>query len=130
VATFQLLRLPVLDGSRSSCQWGSDPDAVEPGTFGPSHMPHLFRSDYVENSNDSFWLTNPHQPLTGFARIIGNERSARSLRTRSGLVMIEQRLHGTDGDPGNKFTLPLLQKMVFADRQYAGELFRNQLVQF
>src|SRR5689334_9059192 len=37
-ATFAALRLPVLDGSRSSCEWGSDPDAVQPGIFGPSHM--------------------------------------------------------------------------------------------
>lgn len=52
--TFQALRLPVLDGSRSSCEWDTDPDAIEPGIFGPSHLPILFRHDFVENSNDSF----------------------------------------------------------------------------
>ena len=36
-------------------------------------MPHLLRSDYVTNSNDSYWLSNPTQPLEGFARIIGDE---------------------------------------------------------
>jgi acyl-homoserine-lactone acylase len=70
-ATYAALRLPVLDGSRSACEWGNDPDAVQPGTFGPSKMPHLLRSDYVTNSNDSYWLSQPRQPLTGFARIIG-----------------------------------------------------------
>ena len=44
-----------------------------PGIFGPSHLPHLLRNDYVTNSNDSYWLSNPHHPLTGFARIIGDE---------------------------------------------------------
>ena len=48
----QALGLPVLDGSRSACEWGTDPDAVEPGIFGPSHLPSLFRDDYVTNSND------------------------------------------------------------------------------
>ena len=51
-------------------------------------MPSLFRDDYVTNSNDSYWLSNPEQPLEGFARIIGDERTARSLRTRLGLLIV------------------------------------------
>ena len=127
-ATVKLLGLPVLDGSRSACNWGTDPDAVEPGLFGPSHLPHLFRSDYVTNSNDSYWLSNPHQPLTGFARIIGSEGTARSLRTRIGLIMTQARVDGTDhlGPPG--FTVKEMQNMVFSDRQYAGELTRDSVV--
>jgi acyl-homoserine-lactone acylase len=128
-ATFQALRLPVLDGSRSACEWDNDPDAVEPGIFGPSHLPTLFRDDYVENSNDSYWLANPEQPLTGFAKIIGDEDTERALRTRSGLTMIRDRLAGTDGRPGNRFTLQQLQDTVFANQQYAGQLWRDQLVQ-
>jgi acyl-homoserine-lactone acylase len=126
--TFQLLGLPILDGSKSACNWGTDRDSVEPGLFGPSHLPHLFRSDYVTNSNDSYWLSNPHQPLTGFARIIGDEGTARSLRTRIGLIMTQARVSGTDhlGPPG--FTVGDMQKMVFSDRQYAGELTRDSLV--
>jgi acyl-homoserine-lactone acylase len=115
--------LPVLDGSTSACEWADDPDAAQKGIFGPSHLPHLFRRDYVENGNDSYWLTNPHQPIEGFARIIGNEKATRSLRTRSGLVMIEEELKD-----GGKFTLPDLQTLAFANRQYAGELLRDELV--
>jgi acyl-homoserine-lactone acylase len=129
-ATFAALGLPVLDGSLSSCEWDNDADAIEPGIFGPSHMPQLYRDDYVENSNDSYWLTNPAEPLTGFARIIGDEGTERALRTRSGLVMIEQRLAGTDGRPGNRFTLQQLQDTVFMNRQYAGELWRDDLAAF
>jgi acyl-homoserine-lactone acylase len=121
-ATFQLLGLPILDGSRSACNWDTDPDAVEPGLFGPSHLPHLFRKDYVTNSNDSYWLSNPHQPLEGFARIIGDERTARSLRTRIGLIMTQDQV-----DHGG-FTRQSMQDMVFSDRQYAGELARDGLV--
>ena len=128
-ATFQLLGLPILDGSRSSCAWGSDPDAVAPGIFGPSHLPRLFRTDYVENSNDSYWLSNPRQPLEGFARIIGDERTARTLRTRVGLTMIEQRLQGTDVyGTTPKFTRQNLQDVVFSDRQFGAELARDATV--
>ena len=129
-ATFAALGLPVLDGSRSACVWGSDPDAVEPGIFGPSSLPHLFRNDYVENSNDSYWLANPAHPLEGFNRIIGDERAARTLRTRLGVTMIQDRLAGTDGLPGKGFTLGELRKTVFNDRVYSGEIWRDQLVSY
>jgi acyl-homoserine-lactone acylase len=123
-ALFEAARLPVLDGSRSDCDWGSDPSAIEPGIFGPDEsLPSLFREDYVENSNDSHWLSNPSQPLTGFARIIGNEDTERALRTRIGLIMIQERLAG-----GGRFTLRRLQDLQFDNRNYSGELFRDALV--
>jgi acyl-homoserine-lactone acylase len=121
-ATFSLVGLPVLDGSRSACEWGTDADAVEPGLLGRSKQPHLFRSDYVTNSNDSYWLSNPKQPLTGFPRIVGDERTERTLRTRIGLIMTQDIV-----DHGG-FTRRKMQDMVFGDRQYAGELTRDALV--
>ena len=72
----------------------------------------MFRRDYVANSNDSYWLANPEQPLEGFARIIGDERTERSLRERLGLTMLEQRLAGTDGYAGDKFS----RQQAAADR--------------
>jgi len=120
-ATYTYLGLPVLDGSRTSCDWATDKDAVEPGLFGPSHLPHLYRWDYVTNSNDSYWLSNPHHPLEGFARIIGDERTPRSLRTRIGLIM-------TAKNAKRGFTRQAMQDEVFSDRQYAGELTRADLV--
>ncbi len=126
----QLLGLPVLDGSRSSCEWDNDPDAAAPGIFGPSHLPSLIRDDYVTNSNDSYWLSNPEHPLEGFARIIGDERTPRTLRTRLGLRIVQQRLDGTDGLPGNDASRASSSRThVFNDRQFAGELWRDQLVQ-
>jgi acyl-homoserine-lactone acylase len=122
-ATFSLLGLPVLDGSRSECEWGTDKDSVQPGLFGPSKLPHLFRSDYVTNSNNSYWLSNPKKPLEGFDRIIGDERTARTLRTRIGLVMTGAQV------TGKGFTRQSMQGMVFNDRQYAAELTRDDLVE-
>src|SRR3954454_16169130 len=121
-ATFALARLPVLDGSRSACEWENDPQAIEPGLLGREHQPHLFRSDYVTNSNDSYWLSNPHQPLTGFPRIRGDAPPGRSLRTRIGLIMTQDIV-----DHGG-FTRQKMQDMVFSDRQDAGELTRDSLV--
>jgi acyl-homoserine-lactone acylase len=127
-AVAKLARLPILDGSRSACNWRTDQDAVAPGLFGPSHLPYLLRSDFVTNSNDSYWLSNPHQPLTGFAQIIGDEGTARSLRTRIGLIMTQARINGTDGLGPPGFTARDMQNMVFSNVQYAGVLWRNALV--
>ena len=79
----------------------------------------MLRSDYVTNSNDSYWLSNPEALLEGYARIIGDERTARSLRTRIGLIMTRQQIEA------GGFTRRAMQRMVFSNRQYAGELTRD-----
>jgi acyl-homoserine-lactone acylase len=128
--TFAALGLPTLDGSRPECAPEQAPDALSPGIFGSESLPVLERRDYVANGNDSYWLTNPEQPLEGFPRIIGDERTERSLRTRLGLKMIEQRLAGTDGMKGDRFTRNQVRQLVFQNRQYAGELWRDELVAY
>jgi acyl-homoserine-lactone acylase len=124
IATHLLLGLPVLDGSRSECAWSNDADAVQPGTLGPAQMPQLFRRDYVTNSNDSHWLANPGQPLEGFARVIGDERAERRMRTRLGLVMVQEQLTHAP------FTRQDMQDLLFNDRQHAAELWLDTLVPF
>lgn len=114
--------LPLLDGSRSACEWDTDPDAPAPGIFGAGNLPTLERSDWVANNNDSYWLTNPAEPITGYARIIGEEGSERSLRTRMAIRQFQQRLDGSDGLPGARFTLPLLQEVTLSSRILSAEL--------
>ncbi len=102
--------VPVLDGSASSCAWGSDPDSVEPGLFSPKRLPSLQRRDYVLNSNDSAWLANLHAPITGYPRIVGDTGTARSPRTREALASVEEALRGKG------FTKESMQRTLFADR--------------
>lgn len=120
--------LPLLDGSRADCQWDTDPDAPAPGIFGPSHLPALERQDFVANMNDSYWLTNPAQPLTGFARIIGSENSERTLRTRLGILQAQRRIAGTDGRTGKGFTLQQVQDVDLAAHVYSGELAQQDVL--
>lgn len=122
--------IPFLDGSRSACKWQSSKQAAAPGIFPASMIPTLERRDYVENSNDSHWLSNPSQPLTGFARVIGDQGTERSMRTRLSLEMIRQRLSGTDGLPGNRFTMADLASLDTTNRVYLAELWRAPLVSF
>jgi acyl-homoserine-lactone acylase len=114
-AIFPGTGLAILDGSRTDCAWGRDPDALVPGIFGPSRMPLLNRSDYVENSNDSAWLTNPRQPITGYPRIIGDIATERDPRTRMGITSIEQQL------ANRRFSMESMKNLLFSDRSWVGE---------
>lgn len=124
-------RLQVLDGSQSSCDWSTGKNAVEPGTLGPDDEPSTTRRDYVENSNDSYWLPNPRQRLEGFSRVIGDERTARSLRQRMGYTLAEDRIADRDGEPGGPgFTVENLARVEFNDRIKSAELWRDELVAY
>jgi acyl-homoserine-lactone acylase len=118
----------VLDGWRSACAWGSDSDSIQPGTFGSAKLPRLARTDYVTNSNDSYWTNNLHQLLEGYPHIMGPERRTRTLRTRIGLHKLERRLSGEDGYAGNRFTLVNLQAITMDNKVFAGELWRDDVV--
>lgn len=121
--------LPLLDGARAACQWDSDADAPAPGVFGPGNLPSLTRDDWVHNCNDSYWATNPAQPLTGFAAIIGDEETPRTLRTRKCMQQVIQRLDGSDGRPGSTgFDLANLQDTVLDSSLMSEQLARNAVL--
>ena len=80
---FAAARVVTLDGSRSACAWGTDPNTPVPGIFNASNMPHTIRSDFVENSNDSYWLANPSAPFPAFSPIIGDIDTEQGLRPAS-----------------------------------------------
>ncbi len=126
-ATFALLGLPVLDGSRSACTPPAADDAMQPGILGLSDLPSMIRRDYVMNANDSYWLSNPDAPLTGYPRMIGDENSERGMRTRIGIKLIRSRIAGTDGLPGRGFSNQLMRDMWMSGRSYLGEMWGPDL---
>ena len=74
--------VPVVDGSRSSCDWTRLTGRHQNGTLPWQALPSFFRSDYVVNTNDSYWLTNAFQPIEGYPRTLGGEREELSMRCR------------------------------------------------
>ena len=123
-------KIATLDGTKQGCAPADSPGAVAPGILPNEKLPLQIRNDYTSNMNDSFWLSNPEAPITGIPSIVGNVDSARSLRTRNGLTQIAERLAGTDGEQGNKFTLPQVQNMLTNNRNYSAELLAADMVSF
>jgi acyl-homoserine-lactone acylase len=118
----------LLDGSTSGCAWGDSPDAITPGIFGPSTNPTLTRTDFVTNSNDSSWLTNPAAPITNVPPVYGTVDTERSPRTRLGIQLIDGRLAGTDGLGAPKFSVSTMQRMEFGEQNFSAEVTRDDAV--
>lgn len=114
--TYPASGVAVLDGSRGDCGLGRDHDAVQPGIFGPARMPVLEDAAYVENSNDSAWLTNAAAPLTGYERVFGTVGTPRSLRTRGAIEDV-----AAMADRG-RLSVGDLQRQQFANRVPAADL--------
>ncbi|HEU4852438.1 MAG TPA: acylase [Telluria sp.] len=119
---FVVPALLAFDGSRSQCGWGNDAGAP-PGIFSPRNGPSLLRHDYVGNSNDSFWLSNPRQLLTGYSPMYGQAGIPQKLRTRIGFRQMEDELAS-----GKKFTMEDVERLAYANRIYAAELILPDLL--
>jgi acyl-homoserine-lactone acylase len=120
--------LVTLNGSKTSCDWQSAKGAPVKGILSASEEPHTIRTDYVENSNDSYWLANPSHPFKAYSPIIGPIDVEQGLRTRLGNEMIAERVAGTDGLGKPKFTIPTLQAMWENDRSLLADLVLKPLV--
>lgn len=116
-------RAITLNGSDPSCNWQEDASAAYPGLMPPSEQPSLITKNYVSNMNDSYWLSNPDNRLEGYSPIIGNERSARSLRTRAGLKFVDEALGSKQS-----FSQKSVGDLLFTHRHYGAELFLDDIL--
>ncbi|OLU26429.1 acylase [Pseudomonas sp. PA15(2017)] len=115
--------LPGLDGSRSECDWQNDSGAAAPGVVAASHLPLLQREDFVQNSNDSAWLSNPQQPLSGFSPLVSRDAHPLGLRARYALEQL-----GKQGD--QPFSEAFLKALVDDNRVYQADLLLDDLLAF
>lgn len=81
--------LPGLQGNRSACEWTVDASSAQPGITPAKQLPVLRRSDFVQNSNDSAWLTNPASPLQGFSPLVSREGRPLSPRAQFALSRLQ-----------------------------------------
>lgn len=119
--------LLMFDGSRSACAWGTDLGAPA-GIFSPENGPWMMRTDYVGNSNDSYWLTNARALLTGpapygYSPLYGRVGVEQMLRTRIGFKQLEEAIA-----LNKRFQMSDLQRLAFANRVYAAELVLPELL--
>jgi acyl-homoserine-lactone acylase len=118
----------VLSGANSACAPATDSAAPQPGIFAGASLPRLVRSDFVQNSNDSAWLSNPQAPLAGFPDIVSVDNVEQFGRTRIGISQVQKRLAGTDGLAGRKMTAAQLQGLALGNRVYYAEQIMDDVL--
>lgn len=117
----QSAQLIVLDGSRSDCDWRRDPTSHVPGLTPIERLPVAVRSDWVQNSNDSFAYTHPALRFENISPLVGGAR-VDSVRTRSSLIEIPEMLGR------GKATIEGVQRQLFENRNLAARLVLPDLL--
>ncbi|MEZ4380685.1 MAG: penicillin acylase family protein [Nannocystaceae bacterium] len=119
----------VLDGSSSVNEWIVDP-ATGKGTVPVTAAPQLAgRRDFVMNSNDSHWLTNPYAPLEGYSPLHGAERAPQSPRTRMNLTLLTEVREGGASGADGRFTVDELKGAILGNRSMTSELLQAALAE-
>jgi len=116
-------QIVILDGSDPGCDWKTDSRSAVSGNLPPAEMPRATSTEYFTNSNNSYWLSNPDRPLEGYSPVIGDERTARSLRTRAGLTFVDEAIEN-----GAKLTSEDLHGILFSHRHFSAELFLDEVL--
>lgn len=111
----------LLDGSNSLFEWVDDPDAPAAGLIPFRDVPQLERADYVFNANDSHWLTNPDELLTGYSPLSGAEGVAQSPRTRTNVMLLAEN--------DAPWSIDDVQSAIFSDRTILSETLLPTLVE-
>lgn len=119
-------RVVLLDGSDPLFEWVDDPDARDPGLVPFADMPQQERSDFLFNANDSYWIANPAEPITGVSPLHGLAERPLSNRSRMNAVML-----GTeDGDsgPDGRYTFDELTASAVANRAFTAEMLLDDVL--
>lgn len=96
--------------------------------------PQLTRTDWVQNSNNSHWATNPSEFLTGFSPLFGPEKTQQNPRTRLGIKMLQNRneavfdeLDSVPTGDDDLFSARNLIDVIYNNRSFWSELFLDEL---
>src|SRR5690554_1331811 len=102
---------------------GDDSLFIPQGTVPFEQAPQLERTDFVQNSNDSFWLTNPDSPIEGVSPLWGPVGNQQSLRSRMGQKMLAE-----GGSVDGRFTREDLVDRLLNNRTFLGEAVLEDLL--
>lgn len=113
--------LVVLNGSKSDCNWKRDSASPALGLIAPSRMPVVIRQDWLQNSNDSFFYTQPSHTWGAVPMMVGDDIMRRP-RTRSGLIEIPQML------AKGKVTPAAIQSQFYENRNLMARMILPDLL--
>ena len=93
------------------------------GKMSFDRAPSLLRTDFVQNSNNSYWLTNPAEPIENVAPLWGPINNEQSWRSRLGQKMLAE-----GGSADGKFTREDIAEKLLSNRSYLAEVLLDDLL--
>jgi acyl-homoserine-lactone acylase len=127
-ALLNVAGLVVLNGSTVQCRWTIDSGTPAPGLMPASKLASAIRTDFVANSNDSYWLANPAITWPGASPLLGPLATAQRPRTRAALTAFQRRFAGTDGMSGNLMNAAKLQTIWYSNENYVASIVLDDLL--
>jgi acyl-homoserine-lactone acylase len=112
----------LLDGTRAECDWDVAPGTPEPGLMPASDQAATIAREYLTNSNNSYWLSNPRMPHAALSPILGGHTSELTLRVRSNFTETEALL------AAGKVDRARAKAMVFANKTLAADMTLEPLL--
>ncbi|WP_437528745.1 acylase [Sorangium sp. So ce726] len=117
----------LLNGSTARDEW------VETEGAGPlvpwSDLPLLTRDDFVMNANDTPWLANPAEPISGYPALFGTPGSPISARTRMNLLLLTEEGEGAAAGEDGLFSREELKDAILSNRANTAEKLRAAVVE-
>ena len=121
--------LVILDGSTNRDEWINHPETPIPGTKPFEQRPLIESEFYVFNANDSYWLSDPKKPTTGYSQLYGATETPRSVRTRMNIHLLE----GLDGfnfsGEDGLFSVSEIQAALMDNSGLTAHLLKDELVE-
>jgi acyl-homoserine-lactone acylase len=121
--------LVILDGSKNRDEWINHHETPIPGTTPFEQRPLIESEFYVFNANDSYWLSDPKKPTTGYSPLYGATETPRSVRTRMNIHLLE----GLDGfnfsGEDGLFSVSEIQAALMDNSGLTAHLLKDELVE-
>ena len=106
------------------CEQREVDGARDPGLVPFADQPQIERSDYVFNANNSYWLANPAEPLTGYSPLHGGEGAVPGGRPRMNDITISEGA----GDDGT-YTGDEVRDALLSSRSISGEQWADAVAE-
>ena len=119
--------LVILDGSTADTEWLQTQAPI--ANTVPFEQRPLIESDrYVFNANDSYWLSDPDNPASGFSPLYGPTDSPRSLRTRMNIELLKPDSAFNYAGENGRFNIGEIQAALFGNDSLSAKLLLPQLL--
>lgn len=117
----------VLQGISSSAGFpvlpGNSAMFMADGKMSFDRAPSLLRTDFVQNSNNSYWLSNPEAPIEDVSPLWGPIENEQSWRSRLGQKMLAE-----GGSADGQFTRQDIEDKLLSNRSYLAEAVLEDLL--